>query len=86
MSSGPPLVKIKIGTIVAGPTVRARSIMIQQKTGRPVQFEIPADARTSLLGWLERRGGTVEDYAFPSRVNLTGHLSSASTHGWLMRG
>ena len=70
------LVKIKIGTLVAGPTIRARSMVVQQKTGRPVQFEITAEARGSLLAWLERRGGSVEDYAFPSRVNVVGHLST----------
>jgi integrase len=50
-------------------------MVIQQKTGRPVQFEITADARTSLLAWLERRGGNVDDFAFPSRVNPASHLS-----------
>lgn len=44
------------------------SVVIQQKTGRPVQFEITADTRASLLAWLERRGGSVDDFAFPSRV------------------
>lgn len=73
---GCDLVKIRIGTLVSGSNVRARSMVIQQKTGRPVQFEITADARTSLLAWLERRGGTVEDYAFPSRANPAGHLST----------
>jgi site-specific recombinase XerC len=73
---GCDLVKIKIGTLVAGPSIRARSMVIQQKTGRPVQFEITADARTSLLAWLERRGGTTEDFAFPSRANPAGHLST----------
>jgi Site-specific recombinase XerC len=73
---GCDLVKIKIGTLVAGPQIRARSMVIQQKTGRPVQFEITADARASLLAWLERRGGTVDDFAFPSRTNEAGHLST----------
>lgn len=73
---GCDLVKIKIGTLVSGANVRARSMVIQQKTGRPVQFEITADARTSLLAWLERRGGTLDDFAFPSRANPTGHLST----------
>ena len=73
---GCDLVKIKIGTLVAGANVRARSMVIQQKTGRPVQFEITADARTSLLAWLECRGGTTEDFAFPSRANPDGHLST----------
>lgn len=51
-------------------------MVVQQKTGRPVQFELTADARTSLLAWLERRGGTVDDFAFPSRVDHAGHLST----------
>lgn len=73
---GCDLVKIKIGTLVAGPEIRARSLIIQQKTGRPDQFEITSDTRASLLAWLERRGGTVDDFAFPSRVDSLGHLST----------
>ena len=51
-------------------------MVIQQKTGRPVQFEITADTRASLLTWLERRGGCIDDYAFPSWVDHEGHLST----------
>lgn len=50
---GCDLLKIKIGTLVAGPVIRSRSMVIQQKTGRPVQFEITADTRASLLARLE---------------------------------
>lgn len=53
---GCDLVKIKIGSLVVGPEIRSRAIVVQQKTGRPVQFELMADARASLLAWLERRG------------------------------
>ena len=49
---------------------------MQQKTGRPVQFEMLMDARASLLAWLVRWGGTVDDYVFPSRVDHNGHLST----------
>ena len=73
---GCDLVKIKIGGLVSGADIRTRAIVIQQKTGKPVQFELTADVRASLLSWFERRGGTVHDYAFPSRVNHTGHLST----------
>lgn len=73
---GCDLVKIKIGDLVSGPDIRTRAIVMQQKTGRPVQFELTADVRASLLAWLERRGGTVHDYAFPSRVDHAGHLST----------
>lgn len=73
---GCDLVKMKIGSLVTGAEIRSRSMVIQQKTGRPVQFEISADVRASLLAWLERRGGTVDDYAFPSRIDHTDHLSA----------
>ena len=73
---GCDLVKLKIGTLVSGHDIRARAMVIQQKTGRPVQFEITPDARTSLLAWLERRGGSVEDFAFPSRADPHDHLST----------
>ncbi len=73
---GCDVVKMKIGSLVSGPAIRNRSMVIQQKTGRPVQFEITADTRASLLSWLERRGGSIDDFAFPSRVNPEGHLST----------
>lgn len=73
---GCDIVKIRIGDIVSGGTLRNRAIVIQQKTGRPVQFEIMTDARKSLKAWLERRGGTVDDFAFPSRIDYLGHLST----------
>jgi integrase len=73
---GCDLVRIKIGDIVSGGQIRSRAIVIQQKTGRPVQFELLPDARASLLAWLERRGGTVDDYVFPSRVDRNWHLST----------
>jgi hypothetical protein len=42
------LVKIRIGDVVSGGNIRSRSTVIQQKTGRPVQFEIMSEARKSL--------------------------------------
>lgn len=73
---GCDLVKMTIGELVAGADIRTRAIVIQQKTGRPVQFELTADVRASLLSWLERRGGALGDFVFPSRVDRTGHMST----------
>jgi integrase len=73
---GCDIVKIRIGDIVSGGCIRNRATVIQQKTGRPVQFELMATARASLTAWLERRGGSADDYAFPSRVDYLGHLST----------
>ncbi|MDB5407443.1 MAG: integrase, partial [Rhodospirillales bacterium] len=73
---GCDIVKVKIGDLVSGGHIRSRAIVVQQKTGRPVQFELMDDARASLLAWLERRGGTLEDYAFPSRIDHADHIST----------
>ncbi|MBA3040902.1 MAG: tyrosine-type recombinase/integrase [Rhizobiaceae bacterium] len=73
---GCDLVKIKIGTLVTGHDIRTRAMVVQKKTGRLVQFEITTDVRANLLPWLEQRGCTVDDYAFPSRIDHGDHLST----------
>lgn len=73
---GCDLVRVRIGDLVAGGRIRTRTMVIQQKTKRPVQFELLEPARSTILAWLERRGGSLEDFAFPSRVDRSGHLST----------
>jgi integrase len=73
---GCDVVKIKISELVSGGRVRSRAIVIQQKTGRPVQFELLEAARGSILAYLERRGGALDDFAFPSRTDQTDHIST----------
>ncbi len=46
---GCDLVKIRIRDVVAGPEIRTRAIVIQQKTGRPVQFEFTSESQPSGL-------------------------------------
>ena len=46
---GCDLGKIKIGDVVAGADIRNRATVIQQKTSRPVQFELTADVRATFL-------------------------------------
>lgn len=59
---GCDLVKIKIGDLVSGADIRTRALVIQQKTGKPVQFELTADVRAwkeVLILWrLTRRSPT----------------------------
>ncbi|MCW2413471.1 integrase [Sphingobium sp. B8D3D] len=73
---GCDLVKIRIGDLMSAGSFRDRATVIQQKTGRPVQFEIMSEARKSLKAWLDRRGGTIRDFVFPSRIDYLGHLST----------
>jgi len=71
---GCDLVKIRIGDLMSGGSFRDRATVIQQKTGRPVQFEIMSEARKSLAAWLDRRKGTIRDFVFPSRIGLVPDL------------
>src|SRR6185437_15353969 len=73
---GCDVVKIRISELVSGGHIRSRAMVIQQKTGRPVQFELLEPARASILAWLERRGGALDDFAFPSRTDQTDHISN----------
>jgi integrase len=73
---GCDLVTVCIGDLVSGGRVRHRALIVQRKTGRPVQFELLEPARASILEWLERRGGALDDYAFPSRTDHARHIST----------
>ena len=86
---GCDLLKLRIGSLIAGQGVRTRAMVIQQKTGRPVQFEIMADTRGSLVAWLQRRGGTPMTTCSPvggiaaarrARSNMPGSWTNGYSH------
>ena len=60
----------------SGGHIKSRAIIIQQKTGRPAQFELLGPARSSLLAWLESRGGSLDDFVFSRQVNQSNHFST----------
>src|SRR3546814_18165496 len=66
---GCDLVKLKIGTLVAGSEVRDSAMIIYRKTGRPVHFEVTAEARTSLHYMVRRRGRGSRGYVDTERDN-----------------
>jgi integrase len=73
---GCDVVKVRIGDLVSGGRVRSRAIVIQQKTGRPVQFELLETTRGSMQAWLDRRGGKLDEFVFPSRIDHADHIST----------
>lgn len=73
---GCDVVKLRVGDVTVGGQVRQRSMVIQQKTGTPVSFEIGESARESLRLGLEIRGGRPEEFLFPSRIDRSGHIST----------
>lgn len=73
---GCDLVRVKITDIALHGVAQARATVTQRKTGRPVQFELTEQTRTSVHAWLQLRGNRSPDYLFPSRVNRSGHIST----------
>ena len=73
---GCDVVSLTVPDVVAGGSLRRRAIVIQQKTGRPVQFEITEQARRSLAAWLTVRRGENNGWLFPSRMFPDAHLST----------
>jgi integrase len=73
---GCDVVSLRIPDILSAGALRSRAVVIQQKTGRPVQFEITEQARRSLADWLRVRRGEPESWLFPSRMNRGAHLST----------
>lgn len=52
---GCDLVRLRAGDVVLGGTVQLRTAIVQQKTGRPVPFELTDSAREALAAWLRKR-------------------------------
>ena len=73
---GCDVVELRLADIVSGGAVRSRATVIQQKTGRPVQFEITEQSRRSLADWLRLRRGELDGWLFPSRMARSAHLST----------
>jgi integrase len=73
---GCDVVALRLADIMAAGSLRHRATIIQQKTGRPVQFEITEQTRRSLSDWLNRRRGHRDGWLFPSRMHPAAHLST----------
>lgn len=84
---GCDVVRVRIGDVVSGGRVRDRATIVQQKTKRPVQYELMDTARKTMRAWLERRRGALDDYVFPSRNDYMGHMSTRQyarlVHEWV---
>jgi integrase len=73
---GCDLVKLKVSDVFQGSRVQSRAIVMQQKTHRPVQFEITEHTRTALADWIKTANLKSEQYLFTSRLHGSQHLST----------
>ena len=69
------LLKLKVRDVCHGERIAVRAIVVQQKTSRPVQFELTESTRTALTDWIRMSGLGSENFLFPSRVRASPHLS-----------
>ena len=51
-------------------------MVVQQKTGRPVQFELTEQTREAVYAWIDQKTLNAATYLFPSRVHDHLHLST----------
>lgn len=81
------LVKLKVRDIAHGEHVAIRAIVIQQKTQRPVQFEITEQTSDALVTWMHYKQLHSDDFIFSSRVRTSSHLSTRQygriVDGWV---
>lgn len=70
------LVKLRVRDIAHGDRVAHRTIIMQQKTRRPVQFEITEPTRLAIDAWLKLASLRSDSYLFPSRLHDSQHLST----------
>lgn len=70
-----------------GEQVASRALVIQQKTKRPVQFEITELTRQSVKAWIGAARLRPDAFLFPSRVSASPHLSTRQyariVHHWV---
>ena len=73
---GCDLVSLKVGDLLSAGAVKRRVVILQKKTGRPVQFEVTEQARRSIGHWIEVKDLAAEDWLFPTRMRPGAHLST----------
>ena len=81
------LVKLRVRDVMQGERVATRAVVMQQKTQRPVQFEITEQTREALVIWIRDQRLRGDQFLFPSRLRASPHLSTRQyariVHGWV---
>jgi len=73
---GCDIVKLKVSDVVRGSCVLSRAMVVQQKTGLPVQFEITEQTRNSIQAWIEKANLKYDGFLFPSRNTDSPHITT----------
>lgn len=83
---GCDLVNLRVHDVTHGAQMLSRTMVIQRKTQRPVQFELTEPTRTAVAAWIEKAHLRGDQYLFPSRVSSSPHMSTRQyariVHHW----
>ncbi len=86
---GCDLVRLRVNDVCVAGHVRDRATVVQQKTSRPVQFEITEQTRAAVREWMTGAQLGAGQHLFPSRVHGHPHLSTRQyariVHRWIER-
>ena len=84
---GCDLVDLRLRDIFHGNQIMSRAIVMQQKTKRPVQFEITEQTREAVKAWVAKANLNSEQYLFPSRLRKSPHITTRQyariVHRWV---
>ena len=69
------LLRMKVSDVCSDGLANRRAMVIQQKTRRPVKFEIANRTKSAIEKWTQTASLGVSDYLFPSRQKGSPHLS-----------
>jgi integrase len=86
---GCDLVRLRVTDVYVGEHVRDRATVVQQKTNRPVQFEMTEQTRAAIRDWLCHGRPASGHFLFPSRLRNQPHISTRQyariVHRWVER-
>lgn len=84
---GCDLVGLRVRDIAHGHQIMSRAIVMQQKTHRPVQFELTEQTRDAVAAWITKAGLSSEQHLFQSRLKKSPHITTRQyariVHQWV---
>lgn len=86
---GCDLVTLRVQDVAQGGKAVSRATIMQQKTGRPVKFELTEQTRNAVDAWIAKAHLAPGQFLFPSRINRNPHISrrqySKIVKSWVSR-
>ncbi len=83
------LVKLRVRDVCHGDRVASRATVLQQKTQRPVRFEVSPTTREAVEAWIRTAGLTPDNCLLPRRVRCSPRLGTRQyarvLDGWRSR-